>query len=195
MKDLDFTAYFLHSLDQISLSLRLLMKASDQLGPVLDLEEKALSDHHISGLENALIEKKKVSETLNASMLQCREKIQACMKLLDPQNMYQEISLSRFSETLTQLPQNHKHRLSATLTEQDYSRITTISKEIDKLLERFIQNKLRTEKNRLITATLLKNHQESYQFWCELVREKNSQYNEKGSVSRPENISQITIEA
>ena len=195
MKEKDKKTYIIHCFDQFDLSLQHLMKASDKLGPVLDLEEKSLSEHNITSLEETLKEKKKVSEALNASMLQCQEKMHLCLDSIGSDQNKKQISLSQFSMIISHYTDSQSPVESPTPDAGCLARFRKASDDIKILLNRFTKNKLRTEKNRLITATLLKNHQESYQFWCELVKEKNSQYNEKGSVRRPENISQITIEA
>ncbi|MCB9228059.1 MAG: hypothetical protein H6618_00460 [Deltaproteobacteria bacterium] len=181
------------SLYQLLSRLGYLERAVETLPDILSSEEKALTEHNISDLEQILTKKKDAANTLVFHRDQAIDDVNKVCESFNirPSHPVQDLNLRILIEILkeinrTTLPETKDPELPKILSDS----LT----RCHQILVKFDIYKIQTEKNRLLIATLLKNHQDSYQFWSSLIRDKNSCYNQSGFISKPGKLSQILTE-
>ena len=125
----------------------------------------------------------------------CREHTEAMTENLrlafelPPAN--ESLNLKGLGELLRQIAGNPH----LAVPEQCQKKATAAWQLCEQIRAKFAGCKMRTEKNRILITTLLKNHEASYRFWSSLIKKKNSCYNSKGTIKKPEKLSQIITEA
>ena len=174
------------TLDSLLVCLKLLDRSVKELPSLLDEEEKAVTLHDISMLEKALIRKKACGEAILEAKKRCQELGHRLGEQTEGADKPESLT------DLLHLLEGHKPGLRGPLAS---SVLRTCHELLVKITGEFASSHIRIKRNQFIVSKLLQNHQESYRFWNQLIREKNSRYNEKGTVKDLQNVSQISIKA
>ena len=152
-------------------NLQAILQCIGSFRTILYKEEKAVIAHDLHSIE-MLAKEKKYQATLIEQLLKNSGEISKAMDISVEEKEFG--TLSGMKDVLSDCLKIYDQEKIGDLSYREFLG-ANISLIVD-VLDEFREFKPLVEKNRLVLSKLLYNHQQSYQFWCELSTESDSQY-------------------
>lgn len=171
-------------------NLQAILQCIGSFRTILYKEEKAVIAHDLHSIE-MLAKEKKYQATLIEQLLKNSGEISKAMDISVEEKEFG--TLSGMKDVLSDCLKIYDQEKIGDLSYREFLG-ANISLIVD-VLDEFREFKPLVEKNRLVLSKLLYNHQQSYQFWCELSTESDSQYDAHGVKKGKETISQLSVKA
>ena len=179
--------FFTSKYSKMQKNLEEILSLKNLLMDIFKIEEEAVVEHNINKIED--VSQKKIG---------LHQELEEYIRHLN--NEVHKITQTKMEDakTLTELKHDVEKMMESDNVKISFSDQKRLIKSLalfEKVIESFKDIKPKIEKNRYLIETLLRHHQQSYQFWNDVLKERNSQYNSQGAINSQKTISQLCAKA